>query len=390
MSKPVILTGLRANNDLHLGNYLGALLPMVQLQKKYAGEYQINLFVPDLHSFTTPIDHSKLYAQSMQNLKLFVAAGLDLDNPDTFIYRQSYIPAHSELTVILNCFTGFGELRRQTQFKEKTEVDTQERNQIIRSAAEQAYSKLKSGEINDDEAMILMDRIIKQAVESIEYGRSLRTSVGLFDYPVLMAADILLYGAKYVPVGADQTQHVELARDIAIRMNNKFGDLFTPPEPEKAQITFANQQERLRIRDLANPEKKMSKSDDSGKGVIFLGDSPELAAKKIMSATTDSFAEIKYDHQERPGISNLLDILAALSNQPLNDVITKYEGQNQYGPLKTAVADAVKSFLSDFQQLLSQVDETKLASKLTSSEAAMNTAAQETLLKVQTAVGLRA
>jgi tryptophanyl-tRNA synthetase len=215
-------------------------------------------------------------------------------------------------------------------------------------------------------------------------------SAGLFDYPVLMAADILLYGAKYVPVGADQTQHVELARDIAIRMNNKFGDLFTPPEPEKAQITFANQQERLRIRDLANPEKKMSKSDDSGKGVIFLGDSPELAAKKIMSATTDSFAEIKYDHQERPGISNLLDILAALSNQPLNDVITKYEGQNQYGPLKTAVADAVKSFLSDFQQLLSQVDETKLASKLTSSEAAMNTAAQETLLKVQTAVGLRA
>jgi tryptophanyl-tRNA synthetase len=341
MSKPVILTGLRANNDLHLGNYLGALLPMVQLQKKYAGEYQINLFVPDLHSFTTPINHSKLYAQSMQNSKLFVAAGLDLDNPDTFIYRQSYIPAHSELTVILNCFTYMGELNRMTQFKEKGE-----------------------GQGN--------------------------ISAGLFDYPVLMAADILLYGAKYVPVGADQTQHVELARDIAIRMNNKFGDLFTPPESEKEQIAFIARQERLRIRDLANPEKKMSKSDDSGKGVIFLGDSPEAAAKKIMSATTDSFAEIKYDHQERPGISNLLDILAALSNQPLKEVIAQYEGQNQYGPLKTAVADEVKKFLNDFQQSLTEVDEAKLASKLASSEAAMNTVAQSTLLKVQTAVGLRA
>ncbi len=340
MSKQVILTGLRANNDLHLGNYLGALLPMVEMQKKYAGEYQINLFVPDLHSFTTPIDHSKLYEQSMHNLKLFVASGLDLDSTDTFIYRQSFIPAHSELTIILNSFTYMGELNRMTQFKEKG-----------------------NGKSN--------------------------VSAGLFDYPVLMAADILLYGAKYVPVGADQTQHVELARDIAIRMNNKFGELFIPPEAEKDQIAFAHQQTRLRIRDLADPTKKMSKSDDTGKGVIFLGDTPEVAVKKVMSATTDSLGKITHDHDKQPGISNLLDILAALTNRSVEDVVTEYEGQTQYGPLKTSVAEAVKGFLINFQEKLADIDQTELLVKLESSELSMNKQAGVTLEKVQRAVGLR-
>lgn len=340
MSKPVILTGLRANNDLHLGNYLGALLPMVEMQKKYTGEYQINLFVPDLHSFTTPIDHSKLYSQSMHNLRLFIAAGLDIGDANTYIYRQSYIPAHSELTVILNSFTYMGELGRMTQYKEKGE-----------------------GQSN--------------------------VSAGLFDYPVLMAADILLYGAKYVPVGADQTQHVELARDIAIRLNNKFGEILTPPEAEKDQIAFSQTTERLRIRDLAKPEKKMSKSDESGKGIIFLGDNPKDAAKKVMSATTDSFGEIQYDHTERPGISNLIDILAALSKRPLEEVIAEYQGQGQYGPLKSAVAEAVEAFLTDFQNNLENVDQAMLENKLEESETAMNIVAAETLMRVQQAVGLR-
>lgn len=341
MSKPVILTGLRANNDLHLGNYLGALLPIVEMQKKYAGTYQINLFVPDLHSFTTPIDHSQLQAQIMHNLKLFVAAGLDLDDPHTFIYRQSYVPAHSELTVILNCFTYMGELKRMTQFKEKGE-----------------------GKEN--------------------------VSAGLFDYPVLMAADILLYGATYVPVGADQTQHVELARDIAIRLNNKFEqELFQLPEAEKEQIAFASQGERLRVRDLVRPEKKMSKSDESGKGVIFLGDDPAVAAKKVMSATTDSEGVIHYDMAKQPGISNLIEMLAALTTRPISEVAKEYEGQTQYGPLKTAVAEAVKSFLTDFQAKLAQVDENKLHAKLEASEAAMNAMANQTLQAVQKAVGLR-
>lgn len=341
MTKPVILTGLRANNDLHLGNYLGALMPIVQMQAKYAGKYQINLFVPDLHSFTTPIDHSKLYDQTMHNLKLFVASGLKLDDFNTFLYRQSRIPAHSELTVILNSFTYMGELSRMTQFKEKSDQ--------------------------------------KDSV-----------SAGLFDYPVLMAADILLYGAKYVPVGDDQTQHVELARDLAIRMNNKFGDgLLSPPEAEKDQIAFSEQQNRLRIKDLLDPAKKMSKSDESGKGVIFLGDSPEVAAKKVMSATTDSLGHIKYDHAKQPGLSNLMDIYTALTDQDLADVKKKYEGQTQYGPFKQDVAEAVKTFLADFQAKLAKVDETALSAKLASSEKAMNEVAIATLNRVQLAVGLR-
>ena len=340
MTKPVILTGLRANNDLHLGNYLGAILPMVELQKKHADQYQLNMFVPDLHSFTTPIDHSTLHEQTMQNLRVFVASGLDLADPHSFVYRQSRIPAHSELTVILNCFTYMGELGRMTQYKEKGEGQTS-------------------------------------------------VSVGLFDYPVLMAADILLYSAKYVPVGDDQTQHVELARDIAIRMNNKFGDLFTPPEAEKEQIAFAHSQTRLRIRDLQKPEKKMSKSDESGKGVIFLSDTPEIARKKIMGATTDSLEQISYDPQKQPGISNLIDILAALTGRRLEDICSEYQGQTQYGPLKTAVADAVANFLSDFQAKLAAVDQAALEAKLELSESAMNEVAITTLTKVQKAVGIR-
>lgn len=341
MSKPVILTGLRANNDLHLGNYLGALLPIVQMQKQHAGDYQINLFIPDLHSFTTPIDHSKLQSQIMHNLKLFVAAGLDLDDPNTFIYRQSYIPAHSELTVILNSFTYMGELKRMTQFKEKSD-----------------------GQDN--------------------------VTAGLFDYPVLMVADILLYGAKYVPVGADQTQHVELARNIAIRMNNKFEtELFKLPEAEKDQIAFTAQQQRLRVRDLVKPEKKMSKSDESGKGNIFLGDTPAVAAKKVMSATTDSVGVINYDPVKQPGISNLIDMLAALSDRPVDEVAKDYQDQTQYGALKQDVANAVQTFLHNFQARLEDVDEAKLMKKLEDSEAAMNEVAGVTLRRVQKAVGLR-
>lgn len=340
MNKPVILTGLRANNDLHLGNYLGALLPIVKMQKQYAGEYQINLFVPDLHSFTTPIDHSRLLQQTMHNLKLYVASGLSLDDPDTFIYRQSYIPAHSELTVILNSFTYMGELGRMTQFKEKADG--------------------------------------KQNV-----------SVGLFDYPVLMAADILLYGAKYVPVGADQTQHVELARDIAIRVNNKFGEILIPPEAEKEQVTFTAQTQRLRIRDLQKPEKKMSKSEESGKGVIFLGDDPDVAAKKVMSATTDSVGKIDYNYDKQPGVSNLLDLLAALTGRDIMSVVNDYRGESQYGPLKTEVAEAVRLFLHDFQTRLRHVDSSQLQTKLETSEAAMNKTAKQTLQSVQEAVGLR-
>jgi len=342
MSKPTILTGLRANNDLHIGNYFGALLPLVDMAKNRAGEYQINLFVPDLHSFTTPIDHSLLQDQIINNVRLFVAAGLSLDNSDVHVYRQSYISAHSELTVILNCFTGMGEMERMTQYKDKS-------------------SKLEG------------DRI----------------SVGLFDYPVLMACDILLYGAQYIPVGDDQSQHIEFTRDIGERMNSKFGELFTLPFEVKKQHEFFDKDQGLRIKDLVDPTKKMSKSDESGRGIIFLSDDPAAAAKKVMGATTDSVGSIHLDYNNQPGISNLLQILALFTNQPLEDVIKEYEGQTSYGDLKKAVAKATQAFLSAFQAAYSQVDMDAVQTKLTTSEATMNKIANQTLQNVQKAIGLR-
>jgi tryptophanyl-tRNA synthetase len=237
----------------------------------------------------------------------------------------------------LNCFTGFGEFTRMPEFKDKS---------------------------------------ARLGVEHI--------GVGQFDYPALMAADILLYGALYVPVGDDQRQHIEYTRNIAERLNNRFGDLFVVPKAMEEQHKFAKKDQGLRIRDLLDPSKKMSKSDETGKGVIFLTDSAEQARKKIMSAATDSFGDVQYNYQERPGISNLLDILKLLGGNP-----DEFIGQDQYGPLKFAVADKVVTFLIDFQKKLASVDEAKLQTKLEESEKAMNEQANRTLLKVQKAVGLR-
>ncbi len=374
MNKPVILTGLRANNDLHIGNYFGALLPLIDMAKEHAGEYQINLFVPDLHSFTTPIDHSQLQAQIMHNLQIFVAAGLPLDNSDVYIYRQSYVPAHSELTVILNSFTGMGEMERMTQFKDKSKKLYRENSEVF------------NAQLNGEHDTVVLERMKETVVENIKP----RVSVGLFDYPVLMAADILLYGALYVPVGDDQSQHLEITRDLSQRLNTKFNQgLFTIPKTVKEQHEFFGKEQGLRIKDLVDPTKKMSKSDESGKGIIFLGDDPKTAAKKIMGATTDSLGVINYDPVNQPGISNLLQILALLRGKDLEAVTDTYEGQTQYGELKKATAEAMEVFLTDFQTKLAQVDEEALQAKLEVSEEEMNKIANTTLLRVQKAVGLR-
>lgn len=341
MSKEVILTGIRSNEEPTLGNYLGAFVPMVQLQQHYAGHYQLNMFVPDLHSFTTPIDHKTLYENTLTNLKYFIAAGLDITDEHTFLYRQSFIPAHSELTWILDCFTGFGEMSRMTQFKEK------------------------SADTNNN------------------------VTVGLFNYPVLMAADILLYNARWVPVGEDQFQHLEITRDIALRMNRKFGELFTIPEPTAKQTAFIQRDTGLRIRSLTNPEKKMSKSSTDQKSKINLADTPAQARKKIMAATTDSLGVINFDWQRQPGITNLLQLLAILTNRPQAEVNAEWVGQTQYGPLKRAVAEAVATFLTDFQARLADISNETLLATLERSERAMNEVASITLLRVQKAVGLR-
>ena len=340
MQKPVILTGIRANAELTLGNYLGAMLPLVRMQQQHEQQYQINMFVPDLHSFTTPTDYKRLYRNTIDNLVMFVASGFSLNSDSTYIYRQSYIPAHAEMTWILDCFLYFGELNRMTQFKDKSDSKD-------------------------------------------------NVSVGLFNYPALMAADILLYGAKYVPVGEDQRQHLELTRDVAIRMNNQFGDLFTVPEPWEEQLKFAQLNKGIRIRSLKHPDTKMSKSISDPSGTILLTDRPDEAADKIMSATTDSVGKINYDFNNQPGIGNLLTILALLNNRPIEDVVKEWNGNTSYGELKRQVAETVSNFLQDFQQKMSQVNKDHLLSVLEKDEAAMNEAANKKLFLVQQAVGIR-
>lgn len=342
MAKETILTGIRSNDEVTLGNYLGAFLPIVDMAKQHADEYQVNMFVPDLHSFTTPIDHSKLYAQTMRNLRLFVAAGLPIDHQDVIIYRQSYIAAHSELAWILSCFTGFGEASRMVEFKDKSQ------------------------KIGAD-----------------------RVSVGLFNYPILMAADILLYRAKWVPVGEDQRQHLELARDIAQRFNNKFGDIFIVPADVKAQSQFIDRDAAPRVRSLRNPEAKMSKSIDDPAGTILLSDNPDEAAKKVMGATTDSVGKVNFDWQNQPGVTNLLQMLALLSGEPQESINAKWVGIERYGDLKAAVAETTKNTLANLQSEYEATNSSQLQEKLTTSEAIARQIADQTLLKVQQAVGLR-
>lgn len=346
MNKDRVLTGIRANGDPHIGNYLGAMLPMVEIQKHRGQTHDMFFFVPDLHSFTTPVNHDTLYQHSIRNLKYYVAAGMDFWAPGAYLYRQSYIPAHAELTWILDCFAYMGEMSRMIQFKDK-------------SNGEQG------------------------------------ASVGLFNYPVLMAADILLYSARYVPVGEDQRQHLELTRDLGIRINNKFSEVFPDgvfqvvPEDWSKQLQFANRDSGVRIRSLRNPEKKMSKSIDDPAGTIGMLDDPANAAKKVMSATTDSVGAINFDWDRQPGICNLLQILALMSERPVHEVAEQWQGKSSYGELKKATAEKVESFLRDFQARIDQIDEAKLLQKLEEDEAEVRKIAEATLLRVQQAVGLR-
>ena len=336
-----ILTGVRANEEPTIGNFLGAYKSMVNLANEHAADSRINMFVPDLHSFTTPIDHSKLYAQVIKGIKYYIAAGLDVDNPNIHVYRQSHVPAHSELAWILDCFTYFGEASRMTQFKEKSE----------------------------------------------EHADAI--TVGLFNYPILMAADILLYDAKYIPLGEDQFQHLELARDIATRMNNKFNqELFTIPASEAEQVKFMHLEKGLRIRSLTDPTKKMSKSSTNEKSKISLNDDPEVAAKKIMSATTDNEGVIRFDMINQPGVSNLLTIEAMMTNRDIQDVISDWAGQTSYGDLKRKVAETVKNFLSDFQEKVAAISDEDVERYLQQGEIYANEVAKKKLADVQRAVGL--
>ena len=333
-----ILTGIRSNSELTLGNYLGALLPMVRLANEYSGECQINIFVPDLHSIISEVD-GDLQKNIIRTVKYYLAAGLNI-NENVHIYRQSYVPAHSELCWILDCIATMGETSRMIQYKEKS-----------------------------------------KGQESC--------NVGIFNYPILMAADILLYDATYIPLGEDQFQHIELTRNLAMRFNHRFGEIFTVPAKTSEQVKFMGVSEGIRIRDLLNPEKKMSKSTAAENSKIMLDDEPEKAAKKIMSATTDSIGKVKFDMWGQPGISNLLQIEALVTDMPLQDVISTWTGTTSYGDLKRKVAESVSVMLKDFQAKLAEVSDEQVFDLLKSGEEYANKVANAKLLEAQKAFGLR-
>ena len=336
-----ILTGIRSNSVMTLGNYLGAMIPMVRLANKYSvtGEYQVNIFVPDLHSIISEID-GDLQENTMRTLKSYLAAGLVV-NDNVHLYRQSRVPAHSEMCWLLNCVATTGELSRMIQYKEKSE-----------------------------------------GKESC--------NVGIFDYPVLMAADILLYSASYIPLGEDQFQHIELTRDIATRFNHRFQtDILTVPEKTAEQVKFMGEKNGVRIRDLTNPEKKMSKSTRSENSKIMMDDTPEAAAKKIMSATTDSVGIVHYDLWAQPGISNLLMIEALVNDRPIEEVAEQWLGTTRYGDLKRAVAASVEKELTRFQERLGEIADEEIISLLETGEKYANEVANQKLHQVQECFGLR-
>ena len=322
-----VLSGIQPTGELHLGNYLGAVRHWVAAQDVDDALY----CVVDLHALTVPYEPAELPDRTRRTAALLLAAGLDPQRCTLFV--QSHVPAHTELTWILNCVATFGELRRMTQFKEKSESQ-----------------------------------------ES--------ASAGLFDYPVLMAADILLYDAERVPVGDDQRQHLELARDLALRFNHRYGKTFVVPEAAIPPVA-------ARIMDLQQPAAKMSKSSVSPLGTLTLLDPPELVTKKVRSAVTDSGSEVTYDPAGKPGVANLLQILAAATDRPVADVAADFAGQG-YGGLKQAVADAVVEFLAPLQARYAALveDPATVDAALTTGAEKAESIATKVLARARQAAGL--
>ncbi len=327
MTKQTIFSGIQPSGSLTLGNYLGAVKNWAALQEEYNCYY----CVVDLHAITVRQNAAELRKRTLDVMSLIVAAGVDPEQ--NTVYMQSHVSAHAELAWLLNCYTYMGELSRMTQFKEKS---------------------LKVGD---------------------------NINAGLFTYPVLMAADILLFQANLVPVGVDQKQHLELTRDVAARFNNLYGDVFTIPEP---YIPKAG----AKIMSLQEPEKKMSKSDENENAYIALLDPPETIVRKIKRAVTDSDGEIRFA-EDKPGVSNLLNIYAVITGQTAEQAEREFDGQG-YGVLKQRVADAVVSELEPLQQRYAQLRSDKAALEKIINENAQkaDVVARKTLAKVQRKIGL--
>lgn len=326
-NKSVVLSGIQPSGRLTVGNYLGALKNWVQLSDQYDCYYML----VDLHAITVRQEPAVLRERCYEFLGLYIACGLDPDRNVLFV--QSHVPAHARLGWILNCYTHMGELNRMTQFKEKSQKHAENLN------------------------------------------------AGLFDYPVLMAADILLYQAKQVPVGDDQKQHLELTRDVALRFNNLYGNVFTVPEPMIPPVG-------ARIMGLQDPTAKMSKSGEAQTDAIYLLDEPDVVTRKIKRAVTDLGSEIKFDVTSKPGISNLMSILAAIKGESFASIEARYVGKG-YGHFKSEVAEAVIECLRPIQTRYQQIrdDRGELQKILRASAERASAKAEMTLQKVHDVLG---
>jgi len=330
MSKKRVLSGIQPTHDsFHLGNYLGALKQWVQLQEDNDAFY----CVVDLHALTVETDPKVLQKRILLSAAQLIAIGVDPSKCTLFI--QSHVPAHNQLAWVLECITGFGEAGRMTQFKDKSQK-----------------------------------------------GGADRTNVGLFTYPILQAADILLYQADFVPVGEDQRQHIELTRDLGQRFNSKYKEIFNIPQ---AQIIKS----LAKINDLQDPTAKMSKSAASMSGVIELLDAPEITLKKFKSSVTDDGKEVKFDEKGKPGISNLLTIHSALSGESIQEIENEFAGKG-YGDFKSAVAEVVIAELEPIRERTKELmdDPAELVSLLKVGANKANEVASITLKEVYAALGL--
>lgn len=340
--KPIILSGIQPSGRLHIGNYLGALKNFVDLQNLPAsgGQRQYDCFfmIADLHSLTETYAAADKKSQLIDLAATYLAAGL---NPRRSVqFFQSHISAHTELAWILNTITPMGELARMTQYKDKAHRAMM----VFANQIDQAHKKAANSGKKDIEYAKEVYAYVESTTNETQkdYSEVFNFGIantGLFTYPVLMAADILLYGTTLVPVGDDQDQHLELTRTLARKFNARFGQTFVEP---KALHT-----ETPRIMSLDNPEKKMSKSQPSG--CLFLDDEPEVIRKKVMSAVTDSGSEVKFDEVNKPGVSNLLRILSAVTGKAIPQLETEFAGQ-QYGAFKSAVADALITYLAPIRE----------------------------------------
>ncbi len=324
-----MISGIKPTGELTLGNYIGAIKQFIQ----YQDEYELFVFLADLHALTLPIDANELRKNSEDILAIYLACGLDPNK--VVIFKQSDVHEHAELGYIMACNSYMGELQRMTQYKDKTQ-------------------KMKNDSI----------------------------PTGIFIYPTLMAADILLYQADFVPVGIDQKQHVELTRDLVIRFNHHYQkDVFALPAPVLPK-------QGAKITSLSNPLKKMSKSE-SDKGTIYLLEDVQIARKKIMSAVTDSENEIRYDMENKPGISNLLTILSVLTHQSIDDLQQKYQNVG-YGQFKKDVADVVCHELETLQQKVQEIKNGHiLESILKQGASKASSIASQTLQQVYEVIGIK-